>query len=177
MLKAANQNKIRNVATIGLMIAIIEVLKLTLAALPNIELTTFLIIMFTLYFGKKTFFAIPAFIIIEILIFGFNIFWVLAYFYIWPLLFIVTYLLRKNKNVISMSCLSGLFGLFFGFLSSFPYIFISAGHTASIKYALSWWIAGIPFDLIHGVSNFIIMLVLFKPVSRVFESSYFLERK
>ena len=164
-------SKVFDIALVGLMIAVIEVCKLTLAFLPNIELTSFLIIMFTLYFGKKTFFAIPAFIIIEILIFGFNIFWVLAYIYIWPLLFILTYLLRKSKNVITMSCLSGVFGLFFGFLCSFPYIFISAGHTASVKYALSWWIAGIPFDIIHGVSNFIIMLVLYKPISSSF--SYF----
>ena len=162
-----SNSKIRNITYVAIMIAVIEVCKITLAALPNIELTSFLIIMFTLYFGKKTFFAIPAFIIIEILIFGFDIFWVLAYCYIWPILFAVTFFFKKSKSAVTFSCISGMFGLFFGFLCSFPYIFISAGHNASIKYALSWWIAGIPFDIIHGISNFIIMYVLFIPVSKI----------
>ena len=92
-------SKIYDIALVGLMIAVIEVCKLTLAFLPNIELTSFLIIMFTLYLGKKTAFAIPAFIIIEILIFGFDIFWVLAYIYIWPLLFATTLVFRKSRKV------------------------------------------------------------------------------
>lgn len=31
----------------------------------------------------------------------------------------------------------------------------------------SWWIAGIPYDLIHGVSNFILCIILFKPLNKV----------
>ena len=34
----------------------------------------------------------------------------------------------------------------------------------------NWWIAGIPFDLIHGASNFLIMLLLYKPVRRVMDN-------
>jgi energy-coupling factor transport system substrate-specific component len=33
----------------------------------------------------------------------------------------------------------------------------------------SWWIAGIPFDLIHGAANFVIMLLLYKPTRRVMD--------
>ena len=31
----------------------------------------------------------------------------------------------------------------------------------------AWWIAGIPFDLVHGISNLIIGLVLFRPAKRI----------
>ena len=31
----------------------------------------------------------------------------------------------------------------------------------------AWWVAGIPFDLIHGISNFAIMLALYRPISNL----------
>ena len=167
-----NITKAKEIAQIGLMIAVIEAAKLAMANLPNIELTSFLLIIFTLYFGKRTLFAVPAFILIEVMIYGFNPLWVIAYCYVWPLLCLAT-LLFKNipKSAFAPALLSGFFGLFFGFLCSFPYLFITTGTNpdASLASAITWWIAGIPFDVIHGVSNFIIMLVLYLPVSRVLD--------
>ena len=164
------KSKAWNIATVGIMIAVIEVCKVTFSFLPNIELTSFLLIMFTLYFGKKTLFAIPCFILIEILIYGFNIFWVISYFYIWPILFLLALTLKRTPSPLSAALLSGFFGLFFGFLCSFPYIFIgSESVRVGLGYAVGWWIAGIPWDIVHGISNFIIMLALFRPVSRVLE--------
>ncbi len=170
-----NKTAAWDIAIVGIMIAVIEVCKITLSFLPNIELTSFLLIMFTLHFGRKVLFAVPAFIAIEVLIFGFDIFWVTAYVYIWPLLCILTYFFRKNPTTVGMSVLSGVFGLFFGFLCSFPYIFLANGSTrAGIGFAISWWIAGIPFDIVHGIANFIIMFFLFTPVSKTLT---FLTRK
>ena len=167
----SNNTKARDVALVGIMIAVIEAAKLSLAAIPNVELTSFLVIMFTLYFGKKAFFAIPGFVLIEVMIFGFEPMWVTAYMYVWPALYLLTLLLRRFKGAFNMALLSGLYGLMFGFLCSFPYLFLttSLNPPAGLKSAITWWIAGIPFDLIHGVSNFLIMLVLFSPVSRVLE--------
>ena len=167
-----NRSKAKEIAEIGLMIAVIEAAKLAMANLPNIELTSFLLVMFTLYFGKRTLFAVPAFILIEIMIFGFNIMWVIAYCYVWPILCLLALMFRKRpQSPFYPALLSGFFGLFFGFLCSFPYLFITTGTnpTASLSSAIAWWIAGIPFDIIHGVSNFIIMLVLYVPVSRVLD--------
>ena len=57
---------VRDITIIGIMVALIEVCKITMAALPNIELTTFWIIMFTLFLGKKSIFAVPVFILLLI---------------------------------------------------------------------------------------------------------------
>lgn len=164
-------SKARHVATVGLMVAIIEAAKLALSQIPNVELVSFFIIMFTLYFGKKALYAIPAFVIIEVMIFGFNPLWVIAYCYVWPLLSLLTLVFRRFKGTLSMALLSGFFGLGFGFLCSFPYLFVTtaANPTASLSSAITWWIAGIPFDVLHGVSNFILMTVLFTPVSRILD--------
>lgn len=163
--------KTRDIALLAAMTAVIEVCKLTLSGLANIELTSFLVIMFTLYFGKKTFFIIPAFITIEILIFGFELMWVLAYCYVWPLLYLLTLLFSRLKGAFSMATVSGFYGLAFGFLCSFPYLFVTTATnpTAGLSSAIAYWIAGIPFDIVHGVSNFVIMLALYAPVSKVLE--------
>ena len=64
---------IREITLVGMMVAVIEVCKAALSFLPNIELTTFWLIMFTLVFGKRTAFAVPVFILIEGCIYGFGL--------------------------------------------------------------------------------------------------------
>jgi len=65
------------------------------------------------------------------------------------------------SSPLSAALISGFFGLCFGLLCSFPYIFIgSESVRVGLRYAVGWWIAGIPWDILHGVSNFAIMLAL-----------------
>ena len=87
------QSKIKDIVYVGMMIAIIEVCKRAMDFLPNIELVTFWVIMFTLYFGKKIIYVVPTFIIIEGTMFGFGIWWIM-YLYLWPLLALVTWIFR-----------------------------------------------------------------------------------
>lgn len=168
-IREKNKLTAKDIAQIGMMIAIIEVCKVVMAGIPNVELTSFWVIIFTLYFGRKILFVVPAFILIEGLMYGFGLWWIM-YLYAWPILAFVTWKLRKMDSVLSYSILSGAFGLLFGFMCSLPYIFIgSAGAdlTAGLHTAFAWWIAGIPWDLVHGAANFVIMLVLYHPIMRV----------
>ena len=160
---------VRDITMIGVMVAVIEVCKVTMAALPNIELTTFWIIMFTLFFGRKSIFAVPVFILIEGTIWGFGLWWIM-YLYIWSLLALLVWVFRKQESVWFWSILSSLFGLAFGALSAIPYFFIgfsSGGFRGGLSGLFSYWIAGIPFDITHGISNFVLMLVLYKPVRHI----------
>ncbi len=159
--KQSNGLSARDITIMALMVAIIEVSKVALAQIPNVELTSFWIIMFTLYFGKRIFYVIPAFILLEGMMYGFNLWWIM-YLYAWPLLAVVVLLLRKMNTAWDWSFVSGLFGLSFGFLCAIPYIF-----TSGFAGAVTWWIGGIPWDLVHGIANFIIMLVLYKPMKLV----------
>lgn len=54
-----------------------------------------------------------------------------------------------------MSIYSGIFGLLFGTFFAIPYA-VFGGINAGIAY----WVSGIPYDIIHGVGNYFIMLVL-----------------
>ncbi len=160
---------VRDIALIGMMIAILEVCKRMLDFLPNIELITFWIIMFTLFLGKKAIYGVLGFVLIEGMIFGFHVWWIM-YLYLWPSLVLVALIFRKNESGILWAVISGIFGLLFGLAGSIPYIFIGAvdgGISGGLYMAFTWWIAGIPWDLIHGIVNFAIMLVLYKPVRAV----------
>lgn len=151
----------KDITIIALMVAVIEVCKVVLSQIPNVELTSFLIIIFTLYFGKRIFYVIPVFILLEGAMFGFGLWWVM-YLYAWPLLAYVTFLLRRMNTAWEWSMVSGFFGLLFGLLCAIPYIF-----TSGLYGAFAWWVAGIPWDLVHGISNFAIMMILYQPMKHV----------
>lgn len=154
------KSKSIDLAVMGLMVAVIEVTKLQMSFLPNIEPVSLLIILFTLYLGRKVSFVIAAFVCIEGVLYGFGVWWV-VYLYIWPLLAGLTLLFRKHENVWVFSTMSGVFGLLFGALSSIPYFFIGG-----ISGGFAYWISGIPFDLAHGAGNFILCLLLFHPLNK-----------
>lgn len=160
---------VRDIALIGMMTAVIEVSKLAMSFLPNIELVTFWIILFTLFFGPKIIYSILVFILIEISIYGIQS-WTIMYLYVWPLLALVVWLCRKNDSVWFYSILSGFFGLLFGAFCSLPYLVIgSVGGSikSGLIMAFNWWVAGIPLDILHGVSNFVLMWVLYHPVRKL----------
>ena len=167
-MSSKNKTKItiQDICLIGMMVAVIEVCKVALSFLPNIELTTFWLIMFTLFFGRKIMLVVPVFILIEGCIYGFNTWWIM-YLYAWPLLVLFTWMFRKQESIWFWSILSGLFGLFFGLLCSFPYVVIGTvdGGVQNGLYAgFTGWVAGISCDIVHCVGNFVLMTVLYHPV-------------
>lgn len=168
MSKSGNRLSVRDIAQIGLMVAVIEVSKFLLSGLPNIELTSFWLIMFTLYFGWRIVAVVPVFILLEGMIYGVHLWWIM-YLYAWPVLVLVIWVLRKKASALLFAIVSGIFGLCFGALCAIPYFFIglsSGGLSAGVTTAVTWWIAGLPWDFAHCAGNFVILLVLYNPVGR-----------
>lgn len=155
--------EIRDIALIGILSATITAGKLALSFIPNIEIVTFLMVIYTIVFGlKKTFLASVIFSTTEILIYGLST-WLLGYYIVWPLLILVTDLFNKKyKSEYVYAGISALWGYAFGFFFA-----IIESIFYGKAYGLTYWISGIPFDLIHGTSNFIIALVLFEPVINI----------
>ena len=151
---------VKEIAVIGMMTAMLEAVKMALQAVPNVELVTLLIILFTLFLGWKTLIAVWAFVGIECVVWGIGL-WTIMYVYIWPILVLLTLLLRKANSHWAYCFLSGFFGLFFGAFCSIPYFFIGGP-----SMAISWWISGIPYDILHGISNFVVCFILFRPLNQ-----------
>ena len=162
----------RDVALVGMMVAMIEVCKFVMAALPNLELTSFWVILFSQCFGRRIYFVVPVFILLEGGVYGFGMWWFM-YLYAWPALALVTRLLKDMDSPVGWATVSGIFGLLFGAMCSIPYGVLGAvdGLASGLRAAFAWWIAGIPFDLVHCVGNFVVMLVLYRPVRRAVEAA------
>lgn len=156
--------RIKDIVIIGMLSAIMITVQVAFAFLPNIELVSLLIILYTLIFGRKTLFIIYVFVILEGLLYGFGLWW-FNYLYVWTVLFLIVSLLRSIRSPFFWAIISGLYGLSFGALCSIPY-FISSG----IPSGFAYWIAGIPFDVTHGIANFAITLVLFYPLFSILNS-------
>ena len=151
----------RQIAAMGVMAAVLTVAKLALSFLPNIEPVSLLLILCALTIGYRSLYVVSAFILIEGLLYGFGIWWIF-YLYVWPLLVILTIRFRKQDSVLFWAIFSGIYGLLFGLLYAISFLFSGGPYMVFVK-----WISGIPFDIIHGISNFIICLVLMKPLRRV----------
>lgn len=158
--------RIKDIVIIGMLSAIFLTVQVGLAFLPNVELISLLIILCTLVIGYKTLLVIYVFVMSELLIYGLSTWWV-NYMYVWTLLFLVTYLFRRERSPYFWAIVSGLYGLSFGALCSLPYFFMGGFPTM-----LAYWVSGIMFDLVHGIGNFILALVLFRPLYYLMERIY-----
>jgi len=145
----------------GFLAAVLFALQIALIHFPNIEMVSLMVILYTLVFGKRVLRILTVFIILEGMFHGFGIWWI-SYIYVWPILAGLTGLLKKHHAPDwGYGILSCLFGFGFGLLCSLPYI---AGGLGAV---FAWWISGIPFDIVHGISNLVIGLVLFQPLKRI----------
>ena len=148
----------------ALMGALLFAVQVVLSGLPNIELVSLLLILYTQAVSPKQALAAAfLFALLEGLFYGFGIWWIM-YLYIWPVLVLLSWLFRKNRSVWFWTMLSAAFGLSFGALCAIPYA-VSGGIAAGI----SWWISGIPFDIAHCISNAAAMLLLYKPLTAFFQ--------
>lgn len=146
------------IVTAGVLSAILLVGQVGMSFLPNIEPVSTLIILYTLTYKKRVFPVIYTFVLLEGVLFGFGIWWI-SYLYIWSILALVALAFQKLDSAILWAVVSGSFGLLFGALCAIPYL-ISGGLGAAFAY----WAAGIPYDILHCIGNFVLTLVLYRPL-------------
>lgn len=150
--------KTREIVTCGFLAAILLVVQVMLSFLPNIELVSLLVIVYTLVFQRKTLVILYTFALLQGLLYGFGIWWIM-YLYVWTILYGIVRKFRKNENVILWAIIGGCFGALFGLFCSIPYA-VAGG----IGAGLAWWAGGLLFDIAHAVGNFFVILLLFKPL-------------
>lgn len=158
MEKGRTKTALKDLILSGLFGALLLTVQVVLAPLPNVELVSLLVALYALEFPRQTPGALAVFVLLEGLIYGFGLWWVM-YLYVWPLLAVICRLFRRADSVLFWAAVLGVFGLMFGALCAIPYA-IAGGLAAGIAY----WISGIPFDLLHCGGNAVVALVLFKPL-------------
>ena len=157
---------LRDVALFGVLGALTFSLKVAMSFLPNIEPTSLLVMVYAVVFGRKALYPIYLYVALEILFYGIQL-WNINYLYVWLILAMGAWMMRNVQQSLAWALLGAVFGLFFGALCAPVYLF-----TGGPAVALSWWISGIPFDLLHCGGNFVMVLVLFKPLRRLLTTLY-----
>ncbi len=145
---------IKEIAVFGMLGALMYISKMVMEFLPNMHLLAALTVAYTLVYRKKALYPIYVFVFLTGLLNGFNTWWI-PYLYIWTVLWGATMLLpqkmpQKLAPIVYM-VLCSLHGFLYGVLYA---------PAQALFFGLDWqgtlaWIAsGLPFDVIHGVSNF-----------------------
>lgn len=156
---------IRDVCILAVFAAMMLIIKEAMAALPNVEGVSLLIVLVTVFYGWKAFFPVAVFVLIEGFLYGFS-FWFPFYCIVWPLLVLLVLLLRRplGTRAWAWAIVLGLYGFLFGFvyaLTLFP--------VGGISLVTSAYVSGLPFDVTHAVGNFLLGLLLFLPLYRLME--------
>lgn len=145
---------VREIALFAMFGALMYASKLIMEVFPNIHLIGVFVIALTVVYRKKALYPIYLFILLTGLLNGFATWWV-PYLYLWLVLWGGTMLLPKSmpKKVapVVYMVLCALHGFLYGTLYA-PAQALLFG--LDFQGMLAWIAAGLPFDLIHGVSNF-----------------------
>ena len=136
--------------------------------LPNIHLLGMFTISYTVVFRKKALIPIYVYVMLNGLYSGFTMWWI-PYLYIWTILWAITMALPRNipKRIkfVVYPVVCCLHGLAFGTLYA-PAQALMFG--LSFKQTLAWIVAGLPWDVVHGVGN-LIAGILIVPLCELLE--------
>ena len=145
---------IKETAVFAMLGALMVATKELMAVLPNIHLLGAIIVAITVFYRQKALYPIYIYVFAEGLMQGFSPWWVFN-LYVWAVLWGAVMLLPRNmqKKVqpIVYSVVCSLHGFLFGTLCA-PAQALLFG--LDFKGTLTWIAAGLPYDCIHGVSNF-----------------------
>ena len=151
--RQTNRSRIQELVLFSLLGTLMFCSKIIMEALPNIHLLGMLTMCYTLVFREKALQPIYVYVILNGLYAGFNLWWV-PYLYIWTILWGATMLLprRMPRKVacIIYPLLCGLHGFLYGTLYA-PAQALMFG--LNFKQMIAWIIAGLPFDVLHGIGN------------------------
>ena len=148
---------IREITVFSMLSAVMFVSKVIMEGIPNVHLLGTFVVAFTLTYRAKALFPIYGYVLVNGIWEGFNPFGWLPELYLWLILWGAVMLLpKKMPKVIApivYMVVSGLHGLLFGVFYAPVYaFFIGMGW----ERVWLWVLAGLPFDLIHGIGNFVL---------------------
>ena len=128
--------------------------------LPNIHLIGTFIVAMTVVYRRKALYPLYIFVLLTGLLNGFGTWWI-PYLYIWTVLWGMTMLIPKKipekAKPIVYSAVCSLHGFLYGVLYA-PAQALLFG--LDFEATLTWIATGLPFDITHGISNFICGLLI-----------------
>ena len=155
----------KEITVFAMLGALMYASKVIMELAPNIHLLGVFTVAFTVVYRKKALYPIYIYVLLNGMFCGFVTWWI-PYLYLWTILWGAVMLLPKNmpakiKPLVYMLVCSA-HGFLFGTLYA-PAQAILYG--LDLKGMIAWIIAGLPWDFIHGVSNFFCGILIMPIVS------------
>lgn len=151
---------IREITVFGVLGAMMYLSKMLMELFPNVHLLGVLVISITAVYRKKALYPIYLYVLLNGLFSGFATWWI-PYLYLWAILWGATMLLPKRlpsklRPIIYMG-LCAAHGFLFGTLYA-PAQALLFG--LNFHQTCAWILAGLPWDFLHGISNFFCGLLI-----------------
>lgn len=139
-------------ATLG---AMMFVSRAAMSQIPNIHPLALFIGASTVVYRSKALFAVYVFVFLDLLYQGVSPFWVpklYLYLPLWGMFMLVSKInMSPEVKVPVYAVVAGLNGLMFGALWT-PWQAVMFG--LNFDGMVTWWLAGVRFDIVHAVGNF-----------------------
>ena len=145
---------IREIAVFGMLGAVMYVSKMIMELIPNVHLLGTFIVAFTVVYRQKALYPIYVYVFLNGIFSGFAAWWI-PYLYVWTVLWAFVMLLPRKMPAkiqpLVYMCVCAAHGFLFGTLYAPAQALIFG---LSFQGMVAWIVAGLPWDCIHGVSNF-----------------------
>ncbi len=145
---------IKEIAVFGMLGAVMYGSKLIMELIPNVHLLGVLTVAYTVVYRKKALYPIYTYVILNGIFCGFAAWWI-PYLYLWTILWGVVMLLPKKMPKKVQPAVYMIVCAAHGFLFGTLYAPLQAiMYGLSFQGMIAWIAAGLPWDCIHGISNF-----------------------
>ncbi len=139
--------------------------KIVMEFAPNIHLLGVFTVSYTVVYRKKALYPIYTYVLLNGVLYGFAAWWI-PYLYVWTVLWGAVMLLpqdmpKKLRPFVYM-VVCAAHGFLFGTLYAPAQALL---YGLSFKGTIAWIIAGLPWDFMHGVSNFFCGLLIVPVIS------------
>lgn len=138
----------------GMLGAVMYASKLIMEWIPNVHLLGVFTVAFTVVYRKKALYPIYTYVLLDGIFSGFAAWWI-PYLYLWMILWGAVMLLPRKMPKAAQPVVYMTVCAAHGFLFGTLYAPVQAlMYGLSFEGMIAWILAGLPFDCIHGISNF-----------------------
>ncbi|AXV39543.1 ECF transporter S component [Methanobacterium sp. BAmetb5] len=160
---------VEHLVLVAILVAIAVMGTLPTAAIPGLQAASFIIIMTGIVFGKETGFITGVLTPLVMSLFLGLGYWTVLQMIAWGLMGLTAGILssRLEKNRYARAIFGFGWGFFYGWITNISMLpFLSSISTASV---VGVYAASFPFDLVHAVTNTVLLFLFYGLFERIFK--------
>ena len=159
---------VESIVLIAVLTAIATVGRIILMSIPAVNMASFIIIMVGIVFGKEEGFLVGALTAFVSGLFMGMGYWVLFQMLAWGLMGASAGILASRFDNVGFRIVFGLlWGFLYGWITDISAIFYS-GTALEITPIIALYLNGVSYDLTHGVTNAVLLVVLYDWFKKMF---------